>query len=150
MLNNLRKPFHLPPAHHWDSMFDSMMGKLELFPGEELHSELDEYIQPDMEISEQAVTLRIALPGFFKDEISLEIENESLHVRAEHKATAASHKGKKLLRGERIHAEINHSLRLPGDIVSAKANAVYKDGVLIVSVPRAGSNSCHIRKIEVK
>ena len=78
MLNNLRKHPLLPAVRRWDSMFDSMMGKLELFPGEELHSELDEYIHPDMEISEQSVTVRIALPGFVKDEISLEIENEAL------------------------------------------------------------------------
>ena len=55
MLNNLKKPFHLPAAHRWDSMFDSVMGKLDLFTGEELRSELDEYNHPDMEVTDSAV-----------------------------------------------------------------------------------------------
>ena len=70
MLNNLRKHALLPTVRRWDSMFDSVMGKLDLFPGEELRSELDDYIQPDIEVTEQAVTVRVALPGYSKQEIT--------------------------------------------------------------------------------
>ena len=99
MLNNLRKPFHLPPAHHWDSMFDSMLGKFELFPGEELNSEVDGTFRPEVEVTDQAVVVRIAMAGFSKNEITVEIENDVLHVHAERTTGCNDEKckGKKML-----------------------------------------------------
>ena len=76
MLNNLKKHSFLPAVRRWDNMFDSVMGKLDLFPGEELRSELDAYIHPDIEVSENYVNIRMALPGYTKDEIEVEIEND--------------------------------------------------------------------------
>ena len=151
MLNNLKKPFHLPTAHRWDSMFDSVMGKLDLFTGEELRSELDEYNHPDMEVTDSAVTVRLAMPGYSKEEINVEIENDLLTVRAEHSAECKENcKGKKMLRNERIHAEFIQSIRLPGNIKTAKSSAVCSDGVLTVSIPRENIQAAATRKIEVK
>ena len=152
MLNNLRKHALLPTVRRWDSMFDSVMGKLDLFPGEELRSELDDYIQPDIEVSEQAVTVRVALPGYSKQEITAEIENDMLNIRAEHSSECNGHhcKGKKMLRSERLHSEFCQSIRLPGDVKSNQASAVCNDGVLTVSIPRENSNCTCSRKIEVK
>ena len=151
MLNNLRKPFHLPAVHRWDSMFDSVMGKLDLLNGEEMRSELDDYIHPDIEISESTVVVRMAVPGYTKKDITVEIENDMLNVRAEHSECANGHcKGKKLLRGERVHSEFCRSIRLPGDVKSSEASAVCADGVLVVTVPRENTNAALSRKIEVK
>ena len=152
MLNNLRKHALLPAVRRWDSMFDSMMGKFDLFPGEELRSEWDDYIHPDVEITEQAVTVRMALPGYSKQEITVEIENDLLTVRAEHSAENNSHhdKNKKILRSERVHSEIAQSVRLPGNIKCAQASAVCSDGVLTISIPRENCNCASTRKIEVK
>ena len=151
MLNNLKKPFHLPAAHRWDSMFDSVMGKLDLFTGEELRSELDEYNHPDMEVTDSAVTVRLAMPGYSKEEINVEIENDLLTVRAEHSTDGCKDcKGKKMLRNERIHTEFIQSVRLPGKIKAANAAAVCSDGVLTVSIPRENMQAVAARKIEVK
>ena len=152
MLNNLRKHALLPSVRRWDSMFDSVMGKLDLFPGEELHSELNDYIHPEIEITEHAVTVRISLPGFTKQEISVEIENDLLTVRTEHAAESHPHhaKGQKMLRSERLHTEVTQTVRLPGNIKCTNASAVYADGVLTVRIPRENNNCAFSRKIEVK
>ena len=151
MLNSFRKPALVPAVRRWDSMFDSVMSKLDLLPGEDLHSDLDDYIHPDIEISDSAVVARMAIPGYTKKDITVEIENDMLNVRAEHSECANGHcKGKKLLRGERIHTEFCRSIRLPGDIKSSEASAVCADGVLIVTVPRENANAALSRKIEVK
>lgn len=151
MLNNLRKHPLLPAVRRWDSMFDSVMGKLDLFPGEELRSELDDYGHPEIDVTDKAVTVRMALPGYSKDEITVEIENDLLYVRAECSGECPSHcKGKKVLRSERIHAEFTQSVRLPGDVRTEQATAVSKDGILTVSIPRETANMVHTRKIEVK
>ena len=151
MLNNLRKPFHLPAVHRWDSMFDSVMGKFDLFTGEELRSELDEYAHPDMEVTDSAVTVRLALPGYCKEEINVEIENDLLTVRAEHSGDCGKEcKGKKMLRNERVHTEFIQSIRLPEHIKGTQATAVCSDGVLTVSIPRENMQAVATRKIEVK
>ena len=151
MLDNLKKHALLPSMRHWDSMFDSMFGKLDIFPGEELNSELDGAFRPEVEMSEQAVTVRIAMAGFSKKEITAEVENDMLHVRGEHCSDCAEKcKDKKLLRSERLHSEFMQSVRLPADVVSSKASAVYKDGILTVSIPRENKNTALSRKIEVK
>lgn len=151
MLNSLRKNALLPAVRRWDSVFDTVMGKLDFFPGEEFRSDLDEAIHPDIELTDQAVTVRMALPGYDKKDICVEIENDCLNVRAEHSENCGSHcKGKKILRSERIHSEFFQSVRLPGDIKNSGASAVCSDGVLIVSIPRENASGTLARKIEVK
>lgn len=151
MLNNLKKHSLLPAVRRWDSMFDSVMGKLDLFSGEEMRSELDDYIHPDMTVTETAVTVRLALPGFSKENIHVEIENDILNVRSEHAEGCHCHcKGKKMLRNERLHSEYFQSVRLPGNIKNTEASAIYKDGVLTVSIPREACQCTHTNKIAVK
>jgi HSP20 family protein len=152
MLSHLKKHPLLPAVRRWDSMFDSVMGKLDIFPGEEFRSELDDYIRPDIDVTDQAVTVHLALPGYCKDQINVEIENDLLTVRAEHTTGDCQNrcKGKKILRNERIHSEFFQSVRLPSDVKSAEASAVCRDGVLIVSIPRENCSCNMSRKIEVK
>ena len=152
MLNNLKKHALLPAMRRWDSMFDSMLGKLEIFPGEELNPEFDGTFRPEVEITEQAVIVRIALAGFSKKEISVEIENDMLHVQAERSECCNDEKcqGKKMLRRERLHSEFIQNVRLPGNVIAAQANAVCSDGILTVSIPRENKNAVLSRKVEVK
>ena len=151
MLNSFKKHSLLPSMRRWDSMFDSVMGKLDLLNGEEMRSELDDYIRPDITVTDSAATVRFALPGVCKEAINVEIENDFLIVRTEH--TENNHcrcKGKKMLRNERIHSEYFQSVRLPDNIKSAEAAASYKDGILTVSIPRENCSCPHTSKIEVK
>lgn len=151
MLNNLKKHTFLPAVRRWDSMFDSVMGKLDFFNGEEMRSELDDYIQPDMLVTDNAVTVHIAMPGFCKENIHVEIENDFLTVRSEYTENSHCHgKGKKMLRSERLHNEYFQTVRLPGDTKSQESTAVYKDGVLTVCIPRENCHCKHTSKIEVK
>ena len=151
MLNNLKRHALLPAARRWDTMFDSVMGKFDLFPGEELRSELEDTLRPDIELTDQAVTIHLALPGYTKKDISVEIENDMLHIRAEHNCEApCAGKVKKILRSERVHTEYSQSLRLPGNIKSQQATAACSDGVLTVSIPRENCSCSQLRKIEVK
>ena len=151
MLNSFRKPALVPAVRRWDSMFDSVMSKLDLLPGEDLHSDLDDYIHPDIEISESTVVVRMAVPGYTKKDITVEIENDMLNVRGERDVDSPQRiKGKKVLRNERSHIEFAQSVRLPGDIKSAQASALCSDGILTVCVPRENTNLTLSRKIEVK
>ncbi len=151
MFNSLKKSSLLPAVRRWDSMFDSVFGKLDLLPGEELRPELEDYIHPEIEVTDQAVTVKIALPGYCKNDIHVEIEHDLLHVHAEHNGNCSGDcKGKKLLRSERIHSEVSQTVRLPGNITAQHASAVCSDGILTVSIPRENKHCTASRKIEIK
>ena len=151
MFSSHKKSSLLPAVRRWDSIFDSVFGKLDLLPGEELRPELEEYIHPEIEATEQAVTVKIALPGYCKNDIHVEIEHDLLHVHAEHNGNCSCDcKGKKVLRSERIHSEISQTVRLPGNITTQHASAVCSDGILTVSIPRENNHCTASRKIEIK
>ncbi|MBE6369113.1 MAG: Hsp20/alpha crystallin family protein [Lentisphaerae bacterium] len=151
MLGPLKRHALLPATRRWDTMFDTVMGKFDLFPGEELRSELEDTLHPDIELTDKAVTIHLAMPGFTRKDITVEIENDMLHIRGERNCEVpCSGKSKKILRSERIHNEYSQSLRLPGNIQSQQATAVCADGVLTVSIPRENCNCNQLRKIEVK
>ncbi len=132
-------------------MLDAVMSRFDPFPGEELRSELDEFSHPDIEVNEQNVVARLSMPGFRKEDVTVEIENDMLHVRAERTAEPAKNGGKhKVIRSERFMSEFAQSVRLPVAVKGAEATALYRDGVLTVSAPREIAAGMLSRKIEVK
>jgi len=86
-----------------------------------------------MEEKEKEVEVRVELPGFEPTEVKVELLGERLMVEAEHKAEKAE-KGEE--RTERVHAHVRRAITLPPEVEPAKAEAVYRNGVLEVRVPR--------------
>lgn len=153
MLSNLRKATWLPAVRRWDSVFDAVMNHFDPFSGEELNPDFDGPAAPEIIVTDQSVTVRMALPGFAKEEISIEVENDVLHVRAEHSKKCDDElcKGRKMLRCERSHSAFAQSLRLPADVKEDEAAACSCDGILTVTIPRAdAAKQLPRRKIEVK
>jgi len=87
----------------------------------------------------------VELPGFEPTELKVELLGERLTVEAEHKAEKAE-EGKE--RTEKVHAHVRRTVTLPPDLELAKAEAVYRNGVLEVRVPRKPEAAG--RRIEVK
>ena len=84
-----------------------------------------------MEEKEKEVEVRVELPGFEPTELKVEVLGERLKVEAERKAEKVE-KGET----ERVHAHVKRVIALPPEVESAKAEAVYRNGVLEVRVPR--------------
>jgi HSP20 family protein len=96
------------------------------------------------EEKEKEVVVRVELPGFEPEEVKVELLAERLTVEAEHKEPAEKAEEKT----ERAYAHVKRVLTLPPGVEPEKAEAVYRNGVLEVHLPR--KPEAMGRRVEVK
>jgi len=116
------------------------------FPGWPLLEE-PEWVYPwglTMEEKEKEIVVRAELPGFEPEEVKVELTAEKLTVEAEHKEPAE--KGKEKV--EREYAHVKDEITLPSTVELEKAEAIYRNGVLEIHIPR--KPEVVPRRIEVK
>lgn len=110
-------------------------------------AELSERVYPrglTMEEKEKEVIVRSELPGFEPGELKVEVLGERLTVEAEHREPAE----KAAEPAERAYAHVRRVVTLPPGVEPEKTEAVYRNGVLEVHIPR--SPEAVGRRIEVK
>jgi len=96
-----------------------------------------------MEEKEKEVLVRVELPGFAKEEIKVELTGDRLMVEAEHKEPE-----EKKEKEERAYAHVKREMTLPPEVEAEKAEAIYRNGVLEVHLPR--KPEAVGRRLEVK
>ncbi len=80
--------------------------------------------------------IKVDVPGVKKDEIKLNVFDNSLEISAQHKEEGEEKK-KNYVRKERSEVSYYRTLPLPEKIVSGKTQAKLSDGVLNVTIPKA-------------
>jgi HSP20 family protein len=89
----------------------------------------------DITESPKEYTVKAELPGVKKDEVKVNVENGVLTVSGERKAEHEE-KDARFHRVERSYGTYSRSFSLPDDVVQDKIAAEYKDGVLLVHLPK--------------
>lgn len=79
--------------------------------------------------------VKMDVPGVKKNEINLNVTDNSLEVSAEHKEESEEKK-KNYLKKERSHISYYRTLPMSEDVVSGKVKAKLTDGVLDVTLPK--------------
>jgi len=100
------------------------------------------------EEKEKEYVVRVEMPGFTPEEVKVELLGERLTVEAEHKESAEKEPVEKEEKAERVYAHVKRMVTLPPEIEPEKAEAVYRNGVLEVHLPR--KPEAMGRRIEVK
>ena len=85
------------------------------------------------------------LPGMNKNDISIKVDSDVLTISGEKKKS--EREGREVW-SERFHGEFTRSFRLPDSIDKSGVSADYKDGLLIISLPK--KEELKPRNIEVK
>lgn len=93
------------------------------------------------------LVFRAELPGVGKDDIEVGIENGVLTLHGERKRTSGADQGN-VYRLERAYGTFTRRFTLPTTVDSSKVQAVYKDGVLEVTVPKL--EAAKPRKIQIQ
>jgi HSP20 family protein len=104
---------------------------------------VDIYETPDQ------VVLKAELPGLTREDIDINVRNNTLTLRGERKFEREV-KEENYLRIERAYGSFQRSFTLPATIQQDKIKAVFKDGVLEVSLPKAEEARPKQIKIDVK
>lgn len=80
--------------------------------------------------------IKAEMPGVKKDEIKLNVFDNSVEISAQHKEQEEEKK-KNYLRKERSEISYYRTLPLPEKVVSDKTSAKLTDGVLHITIPKA-------------
>ena len=115
-----------------DTMFDNR------FFGGMLQRFSDQSWAPVMDIveSEKDFTVKVELPGMKKEDIKINIENNTLSIEGERK-TESEEKKKTFHRIERSYGQFYRAVSLPKHVDDAKIKAEFNDGLLTITLPKA-------------
>jgi len=104
---------------------------------------------PAVDIAEQEneYLVKVELPGVNKDDVKITVDNNILTIRGEKKQDQEA-KDDNYYRVERNYGSFLRTFRLPSSVHADKIDAVYKDGILTVTVPK--SEEAKPKQIEVK
>jgi len=107
------------------------------------------YWTPAVDIAEKQdeYIVKMELPGVNKDDVKINLESNILTIKGEKKQEKEEME-KNLHRIERSYGSFQRSFTLPTTVKSDKIDAVFKDGVLSISLPKA--EEAKPKQIEVK
>jgi HSP20 family protein len=132
-----------------DQLFNDSFGRFQLSPDfQSLWGGTT--FSPSMDVEEQKgqYVVRMDIPGTDKSNISVDINDRKLTVSGKINEMVEE-KGQNQLRKERRSGEFSRSMQLPGPVKSDEMEAEYKNGVLVITLPKAEEE--HTRQsIQVK
>lgn len=92
--------------------------------------------------------LEAELPGFSKGDIQIEIKDDILNIKAQHKEDKEDN-ANDFLRRERYCGIFQRSFHIP-NINEDKINAEYNNGILKLTLPKNEQTKSNTKKIEIK
>ncbi len=95
------------------------------------------------------IRVKADIPGMKREDIEVNAQNDMLTIRGEKKEEKESRE-KDVVRCERYYGSFQRSFSLPASIDATKVNAVYKDGVLEIILPKKEGAKPKQIKVEVK
>ena len=111
----------------------------------------DGIIKPRLDLSatDKAYTIGVEVPGVDQEDVKLELVNDTLTIRGEKKHEKEEN-GKNYYRMERSYGAFQRVLSLPDDADQEGVTAIFKNGILSVTIPRIAEQQANVRQIEVK
>ena len=136
---------HWSPGRDILSIRDELNGFMNELLGKiasQEHTGVSEAWMPRVDTYETAdtVVLKAELPGFSKDDISLEVRSNTLTLQGERQQEAVGDNASYHHR-ECTYGAFERSFLLPATVDQNGIRATYKDGVLEVRLPKEGGGS---------
>lgn len=139
--------FHREVDRLFDNAFRSF-GFPSLFSGSPLVNE--SFFRPRVDIAgnEKNYEITLDVPGMKQEELTIEVQGDSLIVRGEKQESKES-KDKQFYRVERSYGTFQRTLALPNDANADEINANLKDGVLTLTIPRKQVEGKDVKRIAI-
>lgn len=81
------------------------------------------------------IVVKAELPGLAKEDVQVDLTDSTLTIRGE-KRQEKEVKEKNFYRREREYGSFSRAIRLPTEVKTGEATAVFKDGVLEIKLPK--------------
>lgn len=120
-----------------ENLMTRFFGDREWFPGNGGHA-----FAPKINVAEtpERYEVSVDLPGMKPEDFSLEVREGNLWISGERKEEKEE-KGKTFHRVERYYGEFRRVIPLVGAVKENEIHAEYRDGVLMVTLPKADRKS---------
>lgn len=93
-------------------------------------------IRLDVKEDDNAYTIRAEVPGARKEDIHVDVEGSKVLLRAEIRQDGALKENEKMIYSDRSYGAVARSFSLPGEVDAQHAKAEYRDGLLILALPK--------------
>ena len=125
-----------------DSIFDQFFGRSE-------DEDTSAVWAPRTDLSEtdDAFHIRLDVPGMTKDDITINLQNNTLTVSGE-RTSERTDEGEEYVRVERAFGNFHRMFTLPNAVDRENVEAAYEDGVLTIHVPKTEESTR--RQIEIQ
>jgi HSP20 family protein len=130
--------------------FDDFFGGFGLTPFHAFFDEPWETFSPKVNVVEGDKEIKVSaeLPGMDEKDINVSLSHGVLTINGE-KKEEEEHKGKNYYRLERSYGSFQRSIPLPCEVDDSKVEAVFKKGVLTITLPKTPATLAG-KKITVK
>jgi HSP20 family protein len=133
-----------------DRLFDAAFPALSSLQRGDLFGGQQDEFPVDLYQDKDAYTVRAELPGFRKEDISVDVANEILTVTGHQKSDAKPDQNGKESTSAVQERRISRALSLPENLDVEKIRASYENGVLTVTLPKREEVKPKQIAIEVK
>ena len=101
----------------------------------------DRIMRTDVEESEDHYTLKMDLPGYQKEDVSISLNRGNLTISAK-RNTSKDEKDEQgnILRQERFTGNCSRTFSIGKDVKDTDIHASFKDGILTITVPKQQQN----------
>lgn len=137
--------------HEMNRLFDDAFSGFGL-PGEFAGSAFSGETRPriDMRETDSNIIVEAELPGVAEDDIDVQLSDNVLTVRGEKRFEKKEDKGEEYHYLERAYGSFARSIPLPFEVDPDSVEAVFKNGVLTLTLPKPPGEASHSRKISIK
>ncbi|TCK58485.1 Hsp20/alpha crystallin family protein [Seleniivibrio woodruffii] len=103
----------------------------------------------DLSATEKDYTIAVEIPGVDEKDVHLEMTADTMVIRGEKKQETET-KENNFYRMERSYGSFRRVLSLPEDADRENVAAVFKKGVLTITIPRKPSQKTDVRRVDIK
>ncbi len=107
--------------------------------------------EPEVDVLDEkdGFVIKADLPGVKKDDIEVKVEGRVVTLKGERKEEKETRE-KSSFTSERFYGTFTRMLELPADVKAEQVKAVYKDGVLEITLPKTEGARTNRVAVEVK
>ncbi len=125
-----------------DSIFDQFFGR-----GSDDDTSAVWAPRTDLSETDDAFRIRLDVPGMTKDDIAINLQNNTLTVSGE-RSSERQEDGEEHVRVERAFGNFHRTFTLPDAVDPDRVEATYDEGVLTINVPKTETSTR--RQIEIQ
>jgi len=123
----------------WQALREKAVSAVTYFTPERTQEQASQrwgVLATDVTEQKKAVHVELELPGMEKADLAVEVHKDRLMVSGEKRTTDTRHEGS-LVVTERAYGRFQRVIPMPCEVTSDGTKALYKDGVLSVTIPKA-------------